>query len=156
MGRDTHLLAVVAGLTEPGKPRHPDPRQPRSVTQRPLHPSPRHPGGMPAISRGLSEPRATPPEIPQNAPRPSRARNLISVLFAPLPAFSLHPPPPLPSHSREALSLTPHSPPTYAESDSPESRPGNRNRGNHWAIEHSATYENPTRKSDKNTTFIHC
>ena len=49
--------------------------------------------------------------------------------------------PPLPDHlsPHAAASFTSHSPPNYAESDSPELRPGNRNRGNHWAIEHNAT-----------------
>ena len=64
--------AVVARLTEPSKPRAtPSGHPARSLTPSDKLPATRHPGGMPAISRGLSEARATPPEFPPIAPDPS-------------------------------------------------------------------------------------
>ena len=68
MGRDTYLVTVVAGLTEPRKPLHPDAPHPdalhpASMTPTTTPPAIHHPRRIPAISRGLIEQRATPPEI---------------------------------------------------------------------------------------------
>ena len=72
---NSYPFVVKIPLFNPQNPPNPPTQTPRAQAPSLDLSLQTHPGGIPAISRGLSE--ATPPDIPSNRPRPRQGRSLV-------------------------------------------------------------------------------